>query len=106
MLRPYYTYLYSKLNAASSCVNGEFLVPRYVQIWERFAKRFAKECHFAFNFMTGLTHASSSNLELYDQDLSASLERMEQDGVLEHSFVIIMGDHGNFYCFFKTLEYK
>lgn len=44
--------------------------------------------------MTGLTHASASNVELYDQDLAASLNRMEQDGVFDHSFVLIMGDHG------------
>jgi hypothetical protein len=51
--RPFYTYAYSKLNAASACINGEFVVPRYIHIWERFARKFAKECHFSFNFMTG-----------------------------------------------------
>ncbi|KAI6239604.1 hypothetical protein M3Y99_00550800 [Aphelenchoides fujianensis] len=92
--RPYYMYLYSKLKAGTSCVNGEFVVPRYIQIWERFARRFAKECHFSFNFMTGLTHASASNLELYDQHLSETLERLQRDGVFDNSFVFIMGDHG------------
>lgn len=33
--RPYYTYIYKELGAFSTCINGEFLIPKWLDVWER-----------------------------------------------------------------------
>ncbi|KAI1703850.1 sulfatase domain-containing protein [Ditylenchus destructor] len=92
--RPYYEYIYQNLDAHSGCVNGQFVAPRYIDIWERFVTNHINSTHFAFNFLTGLTHSSANNIELYDNSLSESLERLKTRGAFENSVVLIMGDHG------------
>ncbi|KAI6225505.1 hypothetical protein M3Y99_01332700 [Aphelenchoides fujianensis] len=107
--RPYYTYLYKHLNAQSVCVNGEFMIPKWLQLWERqaitpvhltylrryrFSTAYKDRCHFSFNHFSFFTHANGNNLELYDEPLRDALERMERAGVLENTVLLIMGDHG------------
>ncbi|KAE9554265.1 hypothetical protein FO519_002499 [Halicephalobus sp. NKZ332] len=92
--RPYYQYIYKNLKASSGCRNGKPILPKWLEIWEQFSIKYSEKCHFAFNFLTGLTHASANNLELYDVPVSDALGRMESAGVLENTFFVIMGDHG------------
>lgn len=60
----------------------------------RFSTKHANECHFSFNFLTTLTHASSSNLELFDMPISEALERMKYRNAMSNTVFVIMGDHG------------
>ncbi|KAI1696804.1 hypothetical protein DdX_18854 [Ditylenchus destructor] len=92
--RPYYEYIYQNLEAHTGCVNGQFVAPRYIDIWERFVTKHINATYFAFNFLTGLTHSSANNIELYDDSLSESLARLKNSGAFENSVVLIMGDHG------------
>ncbi|KAH7694213.1 Protein F07C3.3, partial [Aphelenchoides avenae] len=63
-------------------------------MWERFSMKFTNKSHFAFNFFTGLTHASANNVELFDAPLADTLDRLNRSGLFDNTFVIIMGDHG------------
>uniref|UniRef100_A0AC34GRS5 Uncharacterized protein n=1 Tax=Panagrolaimus sp. ES5 TaxID=591445 RepID=A0AC34GRS5_9BILA len=92
--RPFYEYQYQKLAANSACDHGENIIPKWIGLWEEFSTKYSNHCHFSFNFFTGLTHASSNNLELYDIPVSDALVRMESTGVMENTFFLIMGDHG------------
>uniref|UniRef100_A0A915CWT8 Uncharacterized protein n=1 Tax=Ditylenchus dipsaci TaxID=166011 RepID=A0A915CWT8_9BILA len=89
--RPYYEYLYQRLGAHTGCVNGQFAAPRYIDIWERFVSSHLNMPYFAFNFLTGLTHASANNIELYDNPLSEALIRLKSIGAFDNSIVLIMG---------------
>uniref|UniRef100_A0A914YZS3 Sulfatase N-terminal domain-containing protein n=1 Tax=Panagrolaimus superbus TaxID=310955 RepID=A0A914YZS3_9BILA len=92
--RPFYEYQYQKLAANSACNHGKNIIPKWIGLWEEFSTKYSNHCHFSFNFFTGLTHASSNNLELYDIPVSDALARMESTGVLDNTFLLIMGDHG------------
>ncbi|KAI6186312.1 hypothetical protein M3Y98_00119500 [Aphelenchoides besseyi] len=92
--RPYYTYLYRNLNAQSVCVNGEFVIPKWLNLWERFSTMHADRCHFSFNHISFFTHANGNNLELYDWPLLDALTRMKTAGVLNNTVLLISGDHG------------
>ncbi|KAI6202189.1 hypothetical protein M3Y96_00922100 [Aphelenchoides besseyi] len=99
--RPYYEYMYRDnekfrtLNEREICVNGELMSRRMLQIWERFSTRYAKHCHFSFNFLTHITHDTGNTLELIDQSIYDTLIRMKHRGVFDNTIMILMGDHGN-----------
>jgi membrane-anchored protein YejM (alkaline phosphatase superfamily) len=65
-----------------------------LDIWERFATKYARECHFGFTFLTALTHDNANNVELLDQNIYDGLIRMKYKGVFDHTAIIVMGDHG------------
>ncbi|CAD5227216.1 unnamed protein product [Bursaphelenchus xylophilus] len=93
--RPFYAQIYNSFKTAHTCIEHDFLGRRYIEIWERFASRFHKNCHFAFNFFTALTHNKASDLELYDRPLANSFARLASSSELfQNSFVFVMGDHG------------
>uniref|UniRef100_A0AC35F2V5 Uncharacterized protein n=1 Tax=Panagrolaimus sp. PS1159 TaxID=55785 RepID=A0AC35F2V5_9BILA len=83
----------SKANG-SACNSGQNIIPKWINLWEQFETKYSNHCHFSFNFFTGLTHASANNLELYDIPVSDALARMEFKGILDNTFLLIMGDHG------------
>ncbi|CAD5220476.1 unnamed protein product [Bursaphelenchus okinawaensis] len=93
--RPFYSYIYENFKYAHTCVAHDFLGQRYIEIWEKFAAKFQKNCHFGFNFFTALTHSKTSHLELYDHHFANSLKRLaESTDLFENSFLFVMGDHG------------
>ncbi|KAI6199219.1 hypothetical protein M3Y96_00603200 [Aphelenchoides besseyi] len=92
--RPYYEYLYQKQDARKACVNGHLITRRMLGIWERFSTKYARECHFAFTFLTALTHDNANAVELLDQAMYDALLRMKYKGVFDNTIMIIMGDHG------------
>ncbi|KAI6238725.1 hypothetical protein M3Y99_00654200 [Aphelenchoides fujianensis] len=92
--RPYFELLYGKTEVKGWCVNGEFVIPRWLGLWERFSTRYAKQWNMAFSFLTTLTHDSAHPLELLDSPLEVTLRRMERAGVFENTALVIMGDHG------------
>ncbi|KAI6237606.1 hypothetical protein M3Y95_00283100 [Aphelenchoides besseyi] len=92
--RPYYEYLYQKQDARKACVNGHLITRRMLGIWERFSTKYARECHFAFTFLTALTHDNANAVELLDQTMYDALLRMKYKGVFDNTIMIIMGDHG------------
>lgn len=65
-----------------------------LHIWERFAIKYARKCHFGFSFLTALTHDNSNNLELLDQNIYDGLSRIKSKGVFDNTVMIVMGDHG------------
>jgi hypothetical protein len=62
-----------------------------VEIWERFAIKYARECHFGFTFLTALTHDNANSAELLDQNIYDALLRMKYKGVFDNTVLIIMG---------------
>ncbi|KAI6238834.1 hypothetical protein M3Y99_00640300 [Aphelenchoides fujianensis] len=92
--RPYYEYLYQKQDARKACVNGRLITRRMLEIWERFSTKYARECHFAFTFLTALTHDNANAVELLDQNIYDALLRMKYKGVFDNTVVVVMGDHG------------
>ncbi|KAI6237956.1 hypothetical protein M3Y95_00319700 [Aphelenchoides besseyi] len=93
-MRPYYQYLYQKQDAFKACVNGNLITRRMLEVWERFTTKYARKCHFAFNFLTALTHDNANAVELLDQTMYNALLRMKYKGVFDNTIMIIMGDHG------------
>ncbi|KAI6174816.1 hypothetical protein M3Y97_00963500 [Aphelenchoides bicaudatus] len=77
--------------AQLACVNGEFLIPKWVNT---FSTMYKEKCHFSFNHFSFFTHANGNNLELYDMHVSDALQRMKQAGVFDNTVLIVMGDHG------------
>ncbi|KAI6213024.1 hypothetical protein M3Y94_00100100 [Aphelenchoides besseyi] len=75
--RPYYEYLYQNILKRKLCVNGEFTT------------KYAEKCHFSFNSITALTHDNPNNLELLDQPLADTLERMKDIGALDNTAIVI-----------------
>ncbi|KAI6219447.1 hypothetical protein M3Y95_01112100 [Aphelenchoides besseyi] len=92
--RPYYLFLYKKHRPDGMCVNGKLNQPRFLNIWERFATKFARHCHFGFSFLTGLTHDDSNRLGVIDETLHNSLIRLKHNGGFDNTVMILMGDHG------------
>ena len=87
------------------CRHGKSIIPKWLEIWEKFSIKFAKKRHFSFTFLSGLTHVATNNLQLYDIPLLDSLVYMEKGGVLENTVLVIMGDHGNRIVSQKTKTY-
>ncbi|KAI6198228.1 hypothetical protein M3Y99_01897500 [Aphelenchoides fujianensis] len=92
--RPYYLFLYKKHRPDGMCINGKLNQPRFLNIWERFATRYSRHCHFGFSFLTGLTHDDSNRLGVIDETLHDSLIRLKYNGGFDNTVHIIMGDHG------------
>uniref|UniRef100_A0A0R3RMJ2 Sulfatase domain-containing protein n=1 Tax=Elaeophora elaphi TaxID=1147741 RepID=A0A0R3RMJ2_9BILA len=74
---------------------GEICAQVYLDIWETFITKFKDLCHFSFNFITDLTHNNPNFIEVIDDRLSTSLQRLHDSGVLNSMALVIMGDHGN-----------
>ncbi|KAI6220061.1 hypothetical protein M3Y99_01624400 [Aphelenchoides fujianensis] len=92
--RPYYEYLYQRQTARKGCVNGRLIARRMLEIWERFATTYARECHFGFTFLTAGTHENPNGVELLDGHLHDALVRLRYRGAFEHTAFLILGDHG------------
>ncbi|KAI6225508.1 hypothetical protein M3Y99_01333000 [Aphelenchoides fujianensis] len=92
--RPYYESLFQKTEIKSQCLNGQFVVDRWLRMWENFALKYAKKWNLSFNFITTMTHDYPNNLELFDDPLHRILKRLKKGGVFENTFLVIMGDHG------------
>ena len=71
------------------------MLTRWLQLWEQFETKYSNKLHFAFNFLSGLTHIAANNLQLYDIPLSEALFRMKHTGVFDNTVMINTGDHGN-----------
>uniref|UniRef100_A0A914WHD5 Uncharacterized protein n=1 Tax=Plectus sambesii TaxID=2011161 RepID=A0A914WHD5_9BILA len=95
--RPYYIYNYRNLisNTSQQCTHDQPSTEVYLDIWEQFSMKFKDKCHFSFNFLTYLTHDNPNYLEVVDERLRTSLERMFANGVMDNTVLVVMGDHGN-----------
>ncbi|KAI6198908.1 hypothetical protein M3Y96_00570300 [Aphelenchoides besseyi] len=93
--RPYYETLFTNTEIASTCLNGQSVIPRWLRMWESFALKYAYQWNLAFNFITTITHDMANPLELMDEPLLETLKRLEKGGVFENTVLIILGDHGN-----------
>ncbi|KHJ76402.1 hypothetical protein OESDEN_23978 [Oesophagostomum dentatum] len=92
--RPYYLAVYKKW-VYTPCKDGGQVQREFVDIWRRFANKYRDICHFGFTFITSLTHEASLLIEPMDEFLRSSLENLQQNGALDNSVSVIMGDHGN-----------
>ncbi|CAI4227272.1 unnamed protein product [Auanema sp. JU1783] len=92
--RAYYLAVYENWRYGP-CRNGEQVQKEFVDLWQRFAHQHKDICHFAFTFITTLTHEDGMLLELLDEHISARLERLHDTGALDNTLSLILGDHGN-----------
>lgn len=95
--RPYYVYNYRNLisNMSQQCTQDQPSTEVYLDIWEQFSMKFKDKCHFSFNFLTYLTHDNPNYLEVIDERLRTSLERLYANDAMTNTVFVVMGDHGN-----------
>ncbi|VDD92290.1 unnamed protein product [Enterobius vermicularis] len=93
--RPFHIHLTQQLRASICTPTGQFSTELFLNLWENFAKKFKDYCNFSFNFITLLSHDHASYIELADEKLRISLERLYASGAFNNTAFVIMGDHGN-----------
>ena len=59
-----------------------------------FLEKYKATPTFAFLHLQEYTHNDQNLARLYDDDLSAMLERLFDSGSLDQTFLLLMGDHG------------
>lgn len=58
-------------------------------------KAYVQRPHFVFSFHGELSHDSINLVGAADSDLYEWLKRLQVDGVLNNTLLIMMSDHGN-----------
>ena len=61
---------------------------------KEFITTYSKVPHFAFNFAVDLTHEDFNALSLEDVHVLQTLKELKDNGFLDNSILILMGDHG------------
>jgi hypothetical protein len=62
---------------------------------ERFAARMKNHQYFAFAFLTLLSHDDLNEIQVADSDFEKMFLKMHQEGQLNNTIVVVLGDHGN-----------
>ena len=63
-------------------------------VLQDFLEKYKTTPTFAFLHLQEYTHNDQNLARLYDDDLSAMLERLLNSGSLDQTFLLLMGDHG------------
>lgn len=62
---------------------------------EQFAARMKNHRYFAFTFLTLLSHDDLNEVQVADSDFENMFLKMQQEGQLNNTIVIVLGDHGH-----------
>jgi len=62
---------------------------------EQFAARMKNHRYFAFTFLTLLSHDDLNEVQVADSDFEKMFLKMQREGQLNNTVVIVLGDHGH-----------
>ncbi|XP_021941338.1 uncharacterized protein LOC110840547 isoform X2 [Zootermopsis nevadensis] len=71
---------------------------------EQFAARMKNHRYFAFAFLTLLSHDDLNEVQVADSDFEKMFLKMQREGQLNNTIVMVLGDHGNRFSGLRKTE--
>lgn len=83
------------LDKSKGCLGRDVPEDQFVLQWGvDFQRKFARDLHFGYFWISRFSHDNLNKLQYVDQYLSRDIEILAQEGALNNTLLIVMSDHG------------